>query len=89
MFGADKVGDTMTVAMTSDDAENFFGIVPPDLSVMARSRGANWLYTYFMTFYRDPFRPFGVNNLVFKDVAMRMSLGVTGLAGCGICRRDG
>ena len=70
MFGADKVGDTMTVAMTSDDAENFFGIVPPDLSVMARSRGANWLYTYFMTFYRDPFRPFGVNNLVFKDVAM-------------------
>jgi len=70
MFGTDKVGDTMTVAMTNDDAMNFFGIVPPDLSVTARSRGADWLYTYFMTFYRDPSRPFGVNNLAFKDVAM-------------------
>ncbi len=70
MFGTDKVGDTMTVAMTNDDAMNFFGIVPPDLSVTARSRGADWLYTYFMTFYRDPSRPFGVNNLTFKDVAM-------------------
>jgi len=71
MFGTDKTGDTMTVAMTGKDAEQYFGgAVPPDLSVTARSRGVDWLYTYFMTFYRDPARPFGVNNLVFKDVGM-------------------
>jgi len=48
----------------------FGGAVPPDLSVTARSRGVDWLYTYFMTFYLDPSRPFGVNNLAFKDVGM-------------------
>ena len=71
MFGTDKTGDTMTIAMRKNDAEQYFGgAVPPDLSVNARSRGVDWLYTYFMTFYRDPSRPFGVNNLVFKDVGM-------------------
>jgi ubiquinol-cytochrome c reductase cytochrome c1 subunit len=70
MFGTDKVGDTMTVAMSKDDAVRYFGTVPPDLSVTARSRGAVWLYNYLMTFYRDPARPSGVNNLVFRDVAM-------------------
>ena len=70
MFGTDKVGDTMNVAMKSSDAEKFFGAAPPDLSVIARSRGADWLYGYFMTFYRDPSRPTGVNNLQFKDVGM-------------------
>lgn len=70
MFGTEKSGETMTIAMQKEDAETFFGIAAPDLSVIARSRGADWLYTYFMTFYRDDSRPFGVNNLVFKDVAM-------------------
>ena len=70
MFGSDKPGDTMNIAMKPSDGEKFFGVAPPDLSVIARSRGANWLYTYFLTFYRDPSRPFGVNNLQFKDVAM-------------------
>jgi ubiquinol-cytochrome c reductase cytochrome c1 subunit len=70
MFGSDKVGDTMTVAMTGGSAESYFGIAPPDLSVTARSRGAEWLYNYLMTFYLDPSRPSGVNNLVFRDVAM-------------------
>ena len=71
MFGTDKTGETMTVAMRKTDAELYFGgAVPPDLSVTARSRGVDWLYTYFMTFYRDPARPFGVNNLAFKDVGM-------------------
>lgn len=71
MFGTDKVGDTMTIAMTNNDAESYFGgAVPPDLSVTARSRGVDWLYTYFMTFYRDQSRPFGVNNIAFKDVGM-------------------
>jgi len=70
MFGTEKSGDTMTIAMQKGDAEKFFGTAPPDLSVIARSRGADWLLTYFMTFYRDDSRPFGVNNLAFKDVAM-------------------
>ena len=70
MFGTDKTGETMTIAMNPQDAEKWFGVAPPDLSVTARARGADWLYTYFMTFYRDPSRPTGVNNLRFKDVAM-------------------
>tara|TARA_R110000782_G_scaffold88440_1_gene170645 strand:+ start:640 stop:1389 length:750 start_codon:yes stop_codon:yes gene_type:complete len=70
MFGTDKVGDTMTVAMTNADSLRFFGVSPPDLSVIARARGADWLYSYFKTFYVDKSRPFGVNNLTFKDVGM-------------------
>jgi len=70
MFGTDKTGETMTVAMNPQEAAQWFGVAPPDLSVTARARGASWLYTYFMTFYRDPARPNGVNNLAFKDVAM-------------------
>jgi len=70
IFGTGKVGDTMKVSMRKSDAVNFFGVAPPDLSVIARSRGSDWLYTYFKTFYRDESRPFGVNNLAFKDTAM-------------------
>jgi ubiquinol-cytochrome c reductase cytochrome c1 subunit len=70
MFGTDKVGSTMTVALTKDSANQYFGIAPPDLSVTSRSRGAEWLYNYLMTFYLDPSKPSGVNNLIFKDVAM-------------------
>ena len=70
MFGTDKTGNTMDSAMKGPDAIRFFGVAPPDLSVIARSRGADWLYEYFLTFYRDPARPTGVNNLKFKDVAM-------------------
>ncbi len=70
MFGTDKVGDTMTIAMRDIDSLRFFGVSPPDLSVTARARGADWLYSYFKTFYVDESRPFGVNNLTFKDVGM-------------------
>jgi ubiquinol-cytochrome c reductase cytochrome c1 subunit len=70
MFGTDKVGDTMTVAMAKEDAVRYFGVAPPDLSVTARARGAEWLFNYLMTFYRDPSKPSGTNNLVFPDVAM-------------------
>ena len=70
MFGTDKTGDTMTVTLNRREAEKYFGVAPPDLSVTARSRGADWLYTYLMTFYRDPSRPNGVNNLAFEDTAM-------------------
>lgn len=70
MFTADKIGETMTIPMRKEDAVNWFGVAPPDLSVTARSRGVDWLYTYLLSFYEDPSRPNGVNNLVFKDVAM-------------------
>ena len=70
MFGTDKPGDTMTVALNRLEAEQYFGIAPPDLSVTARARGADWLYTYLMTFYRDPSQPTGVNNLAYEDTAM-------------------
>ncbi len=75
VFSDAKVGDLMKVAMTVEDGASWFGTSPPDLSVMARakgagSEGANWLYTYFRSFYVDESRPFGVNNTVFKDVGM-------------------
>ena len=70
MFGTEKVGDVMNISMRQEDSINYFGVVPPDLSVIARSRGADWLYTYFQTFYKDASRPFGVNNLAYKDTAM-------------------
>ena len=70
MFASDKVGETMTIAMTTDDAKIYFGTKVPDLSVIARARGADWLYTYLRTFHTDDSRPFGVNNTTFKDVGM-------------------
>ena len=72
MFAAGKVVDSMNVAMVPADAERWFGIVPPDLSVIARARGADYLYSYLVTFYQDdnPARPFGVNNVVKQGAAM-------------------
>lgn len=70
MHTTDKIGETMSVHINHDEAKEFFGTVPPDLTVIARSRKPEWLYTYMRAFYRDEARPFGVNNAVFKDVAM-------------------
>ncbi len=70
MLAGEKVGETMTIAMPQGDAKKWFGNPPPDLSVIARARGVDWLYTYFKTFYIDESRPFGVNNAVFADVGM-------------------
>jgi ubiquinol-cytochrome c reductase cytochrome c1 subunit len=70
MFGQGKIGDTMTVAMRKSDAKAWFGVAPPDLSVIARARGADWLYNYFRSFYRDDKSTTGWNNLVFPNVAM-------------------
>lgn len=74
MFVTDKIGETMTIAMPATDAEVWFGTPPPDLSVIARARGSDWLYTYLRGFYLDDSRPFGVNNVVFKDVGMPHAL---------------
>ncbi|MFP5463087.1 MAG: cytochrome c1, partial [Gammaproteobacteria bacterium] len=70
MFAAEKPGETMKVGMTKTDGKAFFGATPPDLSVIARSRGADWLYTYLRGFYRDDTRTTGWNNTVFDKVGM-------------------
>ncbi|HYA19418.1 MAG TPA: cytochrome c1 [Burkholderiales bacterium] len=67
---AKRVGDTMTVAMDKNDAKDWFGTTPPDLSVIARARGADWLYTYLRSFYRDDTTHTGWNNTVFPRVGM-------------------
>jgi ubiquinol-cytochrome c reductase cytochrome c1 subunit len=74
MFAADKVGETMRVALAAKDAKEWFGVPPPDLSVIARSRSADWLYTYLRTFYRDSKTPHGWNNAVFPNAAMPHAL---------------
>lgn len=70
LFTADKVGDTMRVAMQPQDAKKWFGAAPPDLSVEVRARGADWVYAYLRGFYKDDSRPTGWNNIVFDKVAM-------------------
>ena len=70
MFATDKVGDPMKVSLDPRDAAKWFGAQPPDLSVIARSRGADWLYTYLRSFYRDESRPTGWNNVTFPNVGM-------------------
>ena len=65
-----KMGDTMAIPMRPQDAKSWFGVMPPDLSVEARSRGSDWIYTYLRTFYRDESRPTGWNNLVYERVGM-------------------
>ena len=70
LFSADKVGEMMNVAMSKKDGKDWFGVAPPDLSVIARARGADWLYTYLRGFYRDPSTTTGWNNLAFDRAAM-------------------
>ena len=70
ILGDQKVGDLMTISMTPKDAKAWFGKVPPDLSVEARARGTDWLYTYFRTYYKDEESPTGWNNLVYPNVGM-------------------
>jgi ubiquinol-cytochrome c reductase cytochrome c1 subunit len=70
MFTTDKIGGGMEIAMPADKSAQWFGNPPPDLSVIARARGVDWLYTYLRSFYLDEARPFGVNNIVFPDVGM-------------------
>jgi ubiquinol-cytochrome c reductase cytochrome c1 subunit len=65
-----KVGDLMKVAMDKTEAKAWFGVAPPDLSVVSRARGVDWLYTYLRGFYRDDSRPSGWNNVAFANVGM-------------------
>ena len=70
LFTAEKIGEYMRTAMKPDDGKEWFGVAPPDLSVVARSRGSDWLYTYLRGFYRDSSTPTGWNNTVFPNVGM-------------------
>ncbi len=78
MFTSDKIGSLMGVAARSDVQKQWFGAMPPDLTIVARARGeagnagagADWLYTYLRSFYRDANRPTGWNNVVFENVGM-------------------
>lgn len=78
MFTSEKIGGLMTVAARSDEQKLWFGATPPDLTIIARARGelgnvgagADWLYTYLRSFYRDENRPTGWNNTVFENVGM-------------------
>lgn len=78
-----KIGTLMKSSMPKADAEKWFGAAPPDLTLIARRRGPDWLYTYLTTFYADASRPWGVNNKVFKDVGMpHVLLELQGLQEC-------
>jgi ubiquinol-cytochrome c reductase cytochrome c1 subunit len=76
LFSTDKVGDTMKSNLSVKDGKEWFGAAPPDLSVIARAKaseagsGADWLYTYLRTYYRDDTRATGWNNMVFPNVGM-------------------
>ncbi|PKH00279.1 cytochrome c1 [Paraglaciecola sp. MB-3u-78] len=69
-FTGEKPGEHIKNAMPSESGAKWFGAPPPDLTLVARVRGADWIYTYLRTFYADDSRPFGVNNLVFPEVGM-------------------
>ena len=70
MFTGERPHDTMTVSMRPADAAHWFGRTPPDLSLIARARGADWVYTFLKSFYLDPSRPTGVNNTVLPGASM-------------------
>jgi ubiquinol-cytochrome c reductase cytochrome c1 subunit len=75
-FTGEKVGEMMKTNLDPKDAKTWFGVVPPDLSVIARAKssgagsGGDYLYTYLRTFYKDEGRPTGWNNLVLPNAAM-------------------
>ena len=83
IFSGQKIGELMDIAMPSDKAKEWFGATPPDLTLVARSRSPEWVYTYLRHFYADPSRPLGVNNKVYKDVGMPHALlDLQGLTEC-------
>jgi ubiquinol-cytochrome c reductase cytochrome b subunit len=82
-FSGSNIGDLMAIAAPAKEQKKWFGATPPDLTLVARARGVEWLYTYLRNFYQDEKRPYGVNNRVFKDVGMpHVMLELQGLAKC-------
>ncbi len=74
LFSGEKVGDTMKVAINPVDAKKWFGVAPPDLSVEVRARGADWVYSYMRSFYRDDTSATGWSNCVFDPVTCKVSM---------------
>jgi cytochrome c1 len=74
IFTDQKIGEHMASAMDPESAKDWFGAPPPDLTMVARVRGAEWIYNYLKTFYLDDMRPLGVNNKVFPNVGMPHAL---------------
>ena len=70
LFTTDKIGEPMATTLAARDGKEWFGVNPPDLSLVARSRGSDWLYTYLRSFYKDPTAKSGWNNTVFPNVGM-------------------
>ncbi len=70
VFDDSLIGDHIRNSLAEDDANEWFGVVPPDLTLISRVRGPDWLYTYLRSFYNDPVRPFGTNNSIFPNVGM-------------------
>ena len=70
MFTGERPSDTMRISMRSEDAQHWFGRTPPDLSLIARARGADYIYSFLKSFYLDPTRPTGVNNTILPGAAM-------------------
>ena len=70
MYTGEKPGDLIKNTMPTKEAAKWFGTAPPDLTLEARLRSPDWIYTYLRSFYMDSERPFGVNNTLFKDVGM-------------------
>ena len=70
MFTGERPHDTMRSAMNADDAKRWFGVQPPDLTLIARSRGTDYVYTFLKSFYLDPAKATGVNNLALPGTAM-------------------
>jgi ubiquinol-cytochrome c reductase cytochrome c1 subunit len=76
-FATDKIGDTMKASIDPRQAKEWFGVNPPDLTLVARSRaavgghsGPDYLYTFLRTYYRDETKPSGWNNMAFPNVGM-------------------
>lgn len=70
IFTGQPIGDYMESAMSTEDAESWFGVAPPDLTMVTRVRSPKWVYNFLKSFYVDSSRPFGVNNKVFPNVGM-------------------
>jgi len=70
MFTGERPHDTMSIGIRPDDAKRWFGVVPPDLSLINRSRGADYVYSFLRSFYADPAKASGANNLVLPGTAM-------------------
>ena len=70
IYDGSKIGELMKISLTKNDAIEWLGAYPPDLTLEARLRRPDWIYTYLRNYYPDASRPYGVNNRVYQNVNM-------------------